>query len=192
LTLQNRRRQQEEVTAVELVLYAVDGLVPSREAAALAHRSLPREAEVQVLEVVPQLPYAWTAWPAFPDTAADLAKAWAYVSSVSHTLEAYGRRVNSKVDFSPLSAAEMGQEILRQAESVRPDLICLALEEGSVIANIVRGAVVPVLIAKCAASEDEPAGRRRSKTRICEPARFNRPLLLNPAGALVFRRAGLL
>lgn len=177
---------------MEFVLYAVDGLVPPGEAAVLAHRSLPREAEVLVLEVVPQLPYAWTAWPAFPDTAADLAKAWAYVSRVSHTLEAYGRRVSSKVDFSPLSATEMSQEILRQAESVRPDLICLALEKGSVITSIVRGAVVPVLVAKYARPEDEPASRRRSKARVFEPALFNRPLLLNPAGALVFRRAGIL
>lgn len=177
---------------MELVLYAVDGSVPPGEAAALAHRSLPREAEVLVFEVVPQLPYAWTAWPAFPDTAEDIGKAWAYVSDVDHTLKAYGRQASSKVDFSLLSAAEMDQEILRKAETVRPDLICLALRRPGVIASIVGRAVVPVLVAKCAAPEDEPASRRRSKAHGFEPALFNRPLLLNPAGALVFRRAGIL
>jgi hypothetical protein len=177
---------------VENVLYAVDGSVLPGEAAALAHRLLPRDAETVVLEVVPQLPYAWSAWPAFPDTAEDLARAWAYVSEVGRALEARGRRVSSKVDFSPLSAAEMDREILRHAALLRPDLICLALERGGVIANIVRGAAVPVLVAKCAASEDGPAGRRRSRRGLFEPALFTRPLLLNPAGAMVFRRAGIL
>ncbi len=175
-----------------LVLYAVDGSVPVDEAAALAHRSLPREAEVMVFEVVPQLPYAWTAWPAFPDAAEDLGKAWAYVSDVDRVLKACGRQASSKVDFSPLSAAETDQVILQKAGTLHPDLICLALEMPCVVASIVRGAVVPVLVAKCAASEDEPVGRRRSRARVFEPTLFNRSLLLNPAGALVFRRAGIL
>ncbi len=174
------------------VLFAVDGCVLPDEAAALAHRLLPREAEVLVFEAVPQLPYGWTAWPAFPDTAEDLRRAWAYVEELERALKAYGRVVRGQVDFSPLSAAELDQEILRLAESLDPILICLALERGSVIAKIVRGAAVPVLVAKCAASEDEPAGRRRLDVRRFEPALFDRPLLLNPGGALVFQRAGIL
>ncbi len=62
----------------------------------------------------------------------------------------------------------------------------------AVIADIVRRAVVPVLVAKCATSEDDPASQGRSKAGVFEPALFNYPLLLNPAGALVFRRAGIL
>ncbi len=174
------------------VLFAVDGSVPPEEAVALAHCLLPREPEVLVYEVVPQLPYAWTAWPAFPDTAEDLRRAWTYVGEVEHALKTYGRVVNAQVDPSPLSAAEMDQEILRQAESLHPVLICLALERESVIAKIVRGAAVPVLVAKCAASEGKPGGRRRLHVRDFEPALFDRPLLLNPIGALVFRRAGIL
>ncbi len=177
---------------MEHVLFAVDGSVPPAEAAALAHRLLPREAEMLVLEVVPQLPYAWTAWPAFPDPAEDLARAWTYVGEVGHALQAYGRQIDGRVEFSPLSAAEMDREILRLAERLRADLICLALERGSVVSGIVRGAVVPVLVAKCAASGDSPAGRRRSRAQVFEPSLFNRPLLLNPAGAMIFRCAGIL
>ncbi len=177
---------------MERVLFAVDGSVPPGEAAEVAQRLLPREAEVQVLEVVHQLPYAWTAWPAFPDAAQDLREAEAYVAEVSRALKAHGRVVECQVDFSPLGAAEMDQEILRVAETLRPGLICLALERDSVIGSIVHRSAVPVLVAKCAASEDRTAGRKRSRVLVFEPALLDRPVLLNAVGALVFRRAGIL
>jgi hypothetical protein len=91
------------------VLFAVDGSVPSREAAALAHDLLPKAGEILVLQVVPQLPYAWNTWPAFPDLAQDLTKAWAYVSEVGDDLEAQCWNVSTRVDVSPLSAAEIDQ-----------------------------------------------------------------------------------
>ncbi len=47
------------------VLFAVDGSVASLEAAALAHDLLPKAGEILIFQVVPQLPYAWNAWPAF-------------------------------------------------------------------------------------------------------------------------------
>ncbi len=177
---------------MERVLFAVDGSIPAGEAAELAQRLLPREVEVHVLEVVPQLPYAWTAWPAFPDAAQDLREAEAYVAEVSDALRAHGRKVEGQVDFSPLGAAELDRELLRVAETTRPILMCLALERASVIGSIVRRSAVPVLVAKCAASEERTAGRKRSKVLAFEPALFDRPLLLNAVGALVFRRAGIL
>jgi len=83
----------------------------------------PRLARFLVLQVVPQLPYAWNTWPAFPDLAQDLTKAWAYVSEVGDDLEAQCWNVSTRVDVSPLSAAEIDQEVLRLAELLRPNLI---------------------------------------------------------------------
>lgn len=174
------------------VLFVVDGSVPSREAATLAHGLLPKAAEVLILQVVPQLPYAWTAWPAFPDSAEDLANAWEYVSEVGNDLEAQGWNVSTKVHFSVLSAAEMDREILKLAEALRPDMICLAFAQGSVTATIVREAVVPVLVAKPSTSGADSTGRRVRRRESPEPALLHRALLLNPAGALVFREAGIL
>ncbi len=174
------------------VLFVVDGSVPSREAATLAHGLLPKAAEVLILQVVPQLPYAWTAWPAFPDSAEDLAKAWEYVSEVGNDLKAQGWNVSTKVHFSVLSAAEMDREILKLAENLRPELICLAVARGSVIASIARKAVMPVLVAKPSSPGDDTPGRRVRRREYLEPALVHRALLLNPAGALVFRQAGIL
>lgn len=176
---------------VENVLMVVDGSAPSGDAARLAISLLPKAAEVLAIQVVPQIPYAWTAWPAFPDASEDLAKAWEYVSGVAHELEVRGWKVNTRVHFSPSSMAEMDKEILRFAEMLRYDLIFLALENGSVRANVVREATVPVLVAKVSSPHGEAAGRR-SRTESLEPAMANRPLLLNPVGALVFRLAGIL
>ena len=78
---------------VENVLCVVDGSAPSGEVATLVDSLLPSAVEVVVLQVVPQLPYAWTAWPSFPDAAEDLAKAWAYVSEVAHHLQGCDSRV---------------------------------------------------------------------------------------------------
>lgn len=174
------------------VLFVVDGSVPSQEAAALAHGLLPKTTEVLVLEVVPQLPCAWTAWPAFPDPVEDLATASRYVAEVAGALAAYGWNAGTTVHFSVLSAAEMDREILKLAEGLRPDMICLALGPGRVPEGIVRKATVPVLVAKPAASGADPTGRRVPRREALEPALLHRALLLNPAGALVFRRAGIL
>lgn len=174
------------------VLFVVDGSVPSREAATLAHGLLPKATEILILQAVPQLPYAWTAWPAFPDAGEDLAKAAAYVAEVAHALEAQGWNVSTKVQYSLLSAAAMDREVLKLAETLRPDLICLALPGGSVTANIVREAVVPVLVAKTSATKAETTGHRAKRREAPEPALVHRALLLNPAGAFVFRRAGIL
>lgn len=173
------------------VLFAVDGSVPPREAAALAHGLLPKAIEIVVLQVVPQLPYAWNAWPAFPNPSEDLARAWAYVSEVGDDLEAQGWTVSARVFFSVLGAAEIDQEILNLAKTVRPDLICLALERGSVTAGIVRGALTPVLVAKPLARGDDSEGLR-DRARECLEGLVHRMLLLNPAAALVFRHAGIL
>lgn len=174
------------------VLFVVDGSVPSREAATLAHGLLPKATEVLILQVVPQLPSAWTAWPAFPDAGEDLAKAAAYVGEVAHALESQGWNVSTKVHFSLLSAAEMDREVLKLGEGLRPDLICLALPGGSVTANIVREAAVPVLVAKTSAAVAETPGHRAKRREAPEPALAYHALLLNPAGALVFREAGIL
>ena len=174
------------------VLFVVDGSVPSREAATLAHGLLPKATEVMILQVVPQLPSAWTAWPAVPDSGEDLARAAAYVWEVAHDLEAQGWNVSTKVHFSVLSAAEMDREILKLAGTLRPDLICLALTKGRVTASVVREAVMPVLVAKPSASGEETTGRRVQRRASLEPALVHRVFLLNPAGALVFRQAGIL
>ncbi len=174
------------------VLFVVDGSVPPREAAALADGLLPKATEVVILQVVPQLPCAWTAWPAFPDPAEDLGKAAAYVAEAAHKLEAQGWNVSTRVHFSVLSAAEMDREVLKLAERFRPDMICLALVQGRVTAGIVRKAVVPVLVAKPSSPGEEATGHRSQTRKAPEPALVHRALLLNPAGALVFRRAGIL
>jgi nucleotide-binding universal stress UspA family protein len=174
------------------VLFVVDGSVPSREAATLAHGLLPKATEVLILQVVPQLPCAWTAWPAFPDASEDLGMAWAYVSEVGAALEGQGWNVNTTVHFSVLSAAEMDREVLKLTEAIRPDLICLAVAGKSVTASIVREAVMPVLVAKPSSPGADTGGHKVQKKESLEPALVHRALLLNPAGALVFRRAGIL
>ena len=173
------------------VLFAVDGAVPSREAAALAHDLLPKAGEIVILQVVPQLPYSWIAWPAFPDLAQDLAKALAYVSEVGDDLAAQGWNVNTRVDPSPLSAAEIDQEILRLADRLRPHLICLALAQGRVAASIVRRAPMPVLVARLSSHDGATGGLREERREYLEPWLAHRSLLLNPAAALMFRHAGI-
>jgi nucleotide-binding universal stress UspA family protein len=174
------------------VLFAVDGSVPSRDAAALAHDLLPEAGEILILQVVPQLPYAWNAWPAFPDLAQELAKAWAYVSEVADDLGAQDWNVGTRVEFSTLSAAEIDQEILRLADLLRPNLICLALAKGRVTTSIVRKALMPVLVARPSSRDDATGGLREEKKReYLEPWLVHRSLLLNPAAALVFRYAGI-
>lgn len=174
------------------VLFVVDGSVPSCEVTTLADGLLPKAAGILILQVVPQLPYGWIAWPAFPDAGEDLAKASVYVSEVSKDLEAQGWNVSTKIHFSVLSAAEMDQEILKLAETLRPDLICLVLEQGSVTASIVREAATPVLVAKQSSRSADTAGRRVRTSEYLEPAFVHRSLLLNPLAALVFRYAGIL
>ncbi len=176
---------------VKRVLFVVDGSVPSRDAAEMAHGLLPKATEVLILQVVPQLPRLWITWPAFPDTAQDLAKASVYISEVGQDLQAQGWNVSTRVYFSPLSAAEVDQEILKLADTLRPGLICLALAKGSVTASIVRKAAMPVLVAKPTSSGDDPAGRREQSEEYLEPALVHRALLLNPAAALVFGHAGI-
>lgn len=176
---------------VSRVLFVVDGSVSSREAAEMAHGLLPKATEVLILQVVPQLPRAWITWPAFPDQGQDLAKAMAYVSEVGQDLEGRGWNVSTRVYFSPLSAAEMDQEILNLADTLRPGLICLALAKGSVTGSIVRKATMPVLVAKPSSSGADPAGRREQSREYLEPALGHRALLLNPAAALVFEHAGM-
>jgi nucleotide-binding universal stress UspA family protein len=173
------------------VLFAVDGSVPSRDAAALAHDLLPKAGGILVLQVVPQLPYAWNAWPAFPNLAQDLAKAWEYVSEVGDDLDAQGWNVSTRVEPSPLSAAEIDREILRLADLLRPNLIGLALARGHVAASIVRKAPMPVLVARPSSRDDETGGLREEKREYLEPWLVHRSLLLNPVAALVFRYAGL-
>ena len=173
------------------VLFAVDGSVPSREVAALAHDLLPKAGEILILQVVPQLPYSWNAWPAFPDLAQDLAKAWAYVSEVGNDLEAQGWNVSPRVECSPLSAAEIDQEILRLADLLRPNLICLALARGRVAASIARKALMPVLVARLSSRDDDTGGLREEKREYLDPWVMHRGLLLNPVAARAFRYAGI-
>lgn len=173
------------------VLFVVDGSVPPREAAGLAHDLLPKATEIFVLQVVPQFPRAWITWPAFPNASEDLGRAWAYVSEVGDDLEAQGWTVSTRVYFSVLSAAETDQEILKLASTVRPDLICLALERGSVTANIVRRAPTPVLVAKPLSRGDDAEGLR-DRAREYLQGLVHRMVLLNPAAALVFRESGIL
>ncbi len=174
------------------ILFAVDSSLSPREAATLAHGLLPKADEVVVLQVVPQLPKAWVAWPAFPDAGEELGKASAYVTEVAQVLEALGWNASTKVQFSVLSAAEVDREILKLADVLRPDLICLALEPGSAAANIVREATVPVLVAKTASPPDRTTGHRARPRLAPESALVCRALLLKPAGAWIFRRAGFL
>ena len=163
------------------VLFVVDGSVPAGEAAAVAHGLLPKATELLVLQVVPQLPRVWISWPAFPDPAQDLARAMAYVSEVGNELEAQGWNVSTRVHFSCLSAAETDQEILKVAETFRPDLVYLALAKGGVTGSIVRKAAMPVLVAKLLSPGDDPAGRREQRREYLEPALVPHALLLNPA-----------
>ncbi len=86
----------------------------------------------------------------------------------------------------------MDREILWLAETLRPDLICLALAKGRVTASVVREAVMPVLVAKPSAPGKETTGRRVRRRGSLQPAFVHRVFLLNPAGALVFREAGIL
>ena len=176
---------------VENVVCVVDGSAPPRDVATLLDSLLPKAVEVVVLQVVPQLPYAWIAWPAFPDAATDLAKAWAYVSEVAQELQGGDCRVSTRVHLSLLSAAEMDREILRISQTLRPDLIFLALEKGTVRASVVREAAVPILVAKLPSLEEEGSGRE-AREEYLESALAHRRLLLNPAGAFVFRLAGIL
>ena len=177
---------------VSRVLFAVDGSMPPDDAAALAHGLLPKATEILILQVVPQLPYAWNAWPAFPDTTEDLARAWGYVSEVGDHLEAQGWNVTTKVHFSPLSAAEMDREILHLADTLWADLICLALTRGRVAASIVSKALMPVLVARPLSRGDDTEGLREQKREYLDPGLVHRTLLLNPAAALIFRHAGIL
>ena len=165
------------------VMFAVDGSVPSREAAALAHGLLPKATEVLILQVVPQLPYGWISWPwpAFPNSGEDLAQASTYVSEVGKALRAQGWNVSTDVHFSVLSAGEMDQEILKLAETLGADLICLALERASVTARIVREAPVSVLVAKRSSPDVGPAGRRVKIREYLEPVPVA-SLLLSPLG----------
>jgi hypothetical protein len=140
---------------------------------------------------VPQLPHAWNAWPAFPDLAQDLAKAWAYVSEVGGDLDARGWNVRTRVECSPLSAAEIDQEIRRLADLLRPNLICLALGRGRVAASIVRKAVIPVLIVRVSSRHGDTGSLREEAREHLEPWLVHRSLLLNPVAALVFRYAGI-
>lgn len=174
------------------IVFVVDGSVPPDEAAMLAHGLLPNASEILILRVVPQLPLAWIAWPAFPDSSEDLAKASDYVARVGEGLRARGWNVTTKVYFSPLSAAEVDREILKLAEALRPDLICLAMERGSVRANIVREAVVPVLVAKSPSNGGDTTGLKEKPGVQRKPAAVHPALLLKPAAVLVFRHAGIL
>lgn len=142
------------------VLFVVDGSAPPGEAAKAALGLLPAAAEIVVFQVVSQLPHAWTAWPASPDPAEDLANASIYVAEVAQELEAQGWNVSTEVYFSVLSAAEIDREVLRVAEALRPDLICLALAHVNGTATIVREATVPVLVAKPSSPGDDVEGRR--------------------------------
>jgi nucleotide-binding universal stress UspA family protein len=177
---------------VSKILYAVDGTLPPEEAVTVVHGLLSKTSEIVILQVVPQLPHAWTAWPAFPDPGEDLAKASDYVGEVSQGLLARGWNVVTKIHFSPLSAAEVDQEILRLAATLRPDLICLAMERGSEKGNIVREALVPVLVARSPSDADATKGLRKRHSMRREPVAAHRMLLLKPAGALIFREAGIL
>lgn len=168
------------------VLLVVDGSLPPPEASALADSLLPKATEVLILHVVPQLPQHFICWPAFPDIPQELAKAGAYVSALREDLERLGRNVRTKVHFSPLSAGETDQEILKFAETHLPDLICLALAGGNMISSVVRRAATPVLVARPASMGDETTGRKEEIPQYLEAVRAQRALLANPAAALAF------
>ena len=177
---------------VSKILFVVDGSLPCDELPTLAHRLLPEAPEVLILQVVPQLPRAWIAWPAFPDPAEEVAKATEYVSGIREGLHTLGWNVGTKVYFSPLSAGEMDREILKLAETLQPDLICLAMERGSVRAAIVRKASVPVLVANSPSPDGKTEGLREQRRAQREPVAVHRAILVKPAAALLFRRAGIL
>jgi len=172
------------------VLFVVDGSAPPGQATKAAQGLLPAAAEIVVLQVVPQLPHAWGAWPAFPDQAEDLANASAHVARVAHELAAQGWNVSSEVRLSVLSAVEMDREVLRVAEALRPDLICLAVAQGNGTATIVRKAAVPVLVAKPSPSCDDAEGRRVQAKHYPGAIHAPRAGLFHPAPALAFRGAG--
>ncbi len=171
---------------VRSVLLVVDGSLPSHEASALADSLLPKATEVLILHIVPQLPQHWICWPAFPDLSQDLANAAAYVSALREDVERLGWNVRTRVHFSPLSAAETDQEILKFAETHPPDLICLALATGGVIGSVVRRAATPVLVARPVSTRDETTGRKEGIQQYLEAVRVQRALLAHPAAALVF------
>lgn len=173
---------------VRTVLLVADGSLPSHEASALADSLLPKATEVLILHIVPQLPQQWTSicWPAFPDLSQELAKADAYVSALREDLEQLGWNVRTRVHLSPLSAAEMDEEILKFAETHLPGLIFLALETGSVISSVVHRAARPVLVAPPVSTGDETTGRKEEIQHYLEAARVQHALLANPAAALTF------
>lgn len=171
---------------VRNVLLVLDGSLPSHEASALADSLLPKATEVLILHIVPQLPQHWISWPAFPDLPQELANAAAYVSALREDLERLGWNVRTRVHFSPLSAAETHEEILKFAETHPPDLICLALATGSVVGSVVRRAATPVLVARPVSTHDETTGRKEEIQQYREAVRVQRALLANPAAALVF------
>ena len=167
------------------VLLVVDGSIPADEAAKLAHGFIPKPTAVVVLQVVPQIPYGWITWPALPNAAEGLARASEYVSEAARHLQALCWNASTRVYLSPLSAAEMDREVLRQVEMLRPDLICLALERGRVRAGIVRGAVVPVLVANLPSTGETANGVRVESRSQNVLAPLQSEGLSNLAGALL-------
>jgi len=71
-------------------------------------------------------------------------------------------------------------------------LICLAMECGSVRANIVCETAVPVLVTKSPSDAGDTTGLKEKHRVQREPVAVHRALLLKPAAALVFRHAGIL
>ncbi len=86
----------------------------------------------------------------------------------------------------------MDREILRLAETFRSDLICLAMQRGRVRAGIVRETAVPVLVTNSASRGRDRTGLREKRKAQREAVAVHRGLLLKPAAALLFRRAGIL
>ncbi len=171
---------------LDCVWLVVDGPIRADEVAVLASGLLPKPTAVVVLQVVPQLPSGW-AWPALPNAAEGLGRAREYVSEVAISLRALGWNPSARVYFSPLSAAEMDREILRQAEIFCPDLICLALERGSVRAGIAREAAISVLVANPPPPEETVGGRTVESRAEKTPGPAHRAVLSDSAGALAFR-----
>jgi nucleotide-binding universal stress UspA family protein len=171
---------------VRSLLLVVDGSLLSHEASALADALFPKATEVLILHIVPQFPEHWICWPAFPDLSQDLAKAAAYVSALREDLERLGWNVRTSVQFSPLSAAEMDEEILGFARAHPPGLICLALATRSVIGSVVRRAAMPVLVARPLATRDETTGRKQELPQYLEAVHVQPTLRAHPAFALTF------
>jgi hypothetical protein len=170
------------------VLLVVDASIPADAVAVLVSGLVPKPAGVVVLQVVPQIPLAWIAWPALPNAAEEMERASGYVSEAAGFLRALGWNPSTRVYFSPLSAAEMDQEILRQAEMLRPDLICLALERGSVRAGIVRKATVSVLVANPSPPAESAGGLVVESRGETVPVQGHDMSLWNPVRALVVRQ----